>query len=271
MGDVHVSIYTDPACPYSWAAEPAVRRLQVEFGETLAITYVMGGLAREFARPHETLRHWLDVAAVSGMPADPRIWLDAPPRSSYPACLAVKAAAEQGLDGAYLRRAREGIALERRSLDNTDALVALARTVPGLDVERFKLDLASDAIVEAFGRDLDEARSVAPELRGRHPRVSFPSGRFTGPGGEHWAYDTWDPDDWHAAARAAGAQPNGSSPSPVEALKRFGVMAAPEVAAVCGLPWPPAPPVPVELWGLAARWQAQVEHLPCGEVFKAAG
>ncbi|HEU4658589.1 MAG TPA: DsbA family protein [Capillimicrobium sp.] len=269
MGAVHVSIYTDPACPYSWAAEPAIRRLMVEFGDTLSITYVMGGLARQFKHPEATLGHWLDAAAVSGMPADPRLWLEAPPRSSYPACLAVKAAAEQGLDAAYLRRAREGFAYERRSLDNADGLIGLARTVPGLDVERFRVDLDSNAIVEAFGRDLDEARTVAPELRGEHPRVSFPSGRFTGPdGAEHWAYDTFDPEAWAAAARAAGAEPSDARPSVLEALRRFGMMAAPEVAAVCGLPGPTAP---AELWSLAARWQVQVERLPCGEVFKAAG
>src|SRR3712207_9352526 len=91
----------------------------------------------EFHAPLDQLRRWLDVAAETGMPADPRMWLDAPPRSSYPACLAVKAAAEQGLDGPYLRRAREAIACERRKVDNTEELTAIARDVPGLNVERF--------------------------------------------------------------------------------------------------------------------------------------
>ena len=79
--------------------EPELRRLQAEFGDQVAVTYVMGGLAREFTTPLDELRRWLDVGAQTGMPVDPRLWLDAPPASSYPACLAVKAAAEQGLDG----------------------------------------------------------------------------------------------------------------------------------------------------------------------------
>jgi predicted DsbA family dithiol-disulfide isomerase len=267
MGELHVVIYTDPACPYSWASEPALRRLQTEFAEGLAITYVMGGLAREFPRPLETMRHWIDVAAESAMPVDPRLWLDAPPRSSYPASLAVKAAGEQGLDGAYLRRAREGFAYERRSLDTPDALIDLARTVPGLDVERFRIDLDSAAILEAFGADLERARSAAPELRGDAPRVSLPSLQVTGPAGEAWAYDSWAPDEWHAAAVAAGGRPAGEPPTPVEALRRFGSMAAAEVAAVCGLPGPTAP---AELWALAARWQVRVERCPSGEVFRIA-
>jgi predicted DsbA family dithiol-disulfide isomerase len=264
MSDVHVVIYTDPACPYSWAAEPALRRMETEFAGQVRITYVMGGLAREFQRPEQTMRHWIDASAESGMPCDPRLWLDAPPRSSYPASLAVKAAAEQGREGAYLRRAREGFAYERRSLDSPDALVALARGVPGLDVERFRVDLSSNAIVEAFGADLDRARSAAPGLRGEHKRVAFPSIQASGPGGEHWAYDTADPDAWHVAVTAAGARADGARPSVLEALKRYRAMAAPEVTAVCGLPGPTAP---AELWGLAARWQARVERFPCGEVF----
>src|SRR4051795_7960379 len=101
-------VYTDPACPWSWAAEPALRRLQADFGTSLEICFVMGGLAREFKRPLETMRHWIDAGDASGMPVDPRLWLDAPPRSSYPACLAGKAAAEQGKDAPPPPRARGG-------------------------------------------------------------------------------------------------------------------------------------------------------------------
>jgi predicted DsbA family dithiol-disulfide isomerase len=267
MGAVHVVIYTDPACPYSWAAEPALRRMETEFAGSLQITYVMGGLAREFTRPQETLRHWIDASAESGMPVDPRLWLEAPPRSSYPACLAVKAAAEQGMDGQYLRRAREGFAYERLALDTPDALIALARTVPGLDVQRFRIDLSSNAIVEAFGADLERARSVAPTLRGDAPRVAFPSIQAIGPGGEEWAYDTWSADAWHAAVLAAGGQPDGARPTVPEALRHYRAMAASEVAEVCALPGPTAP---AELWSLAAKWQARVERHPCGEMFRSA-
>jgi protein-disulfide isomerase-like protein with CxxC motif len=55
--------YTDPACPWSWAAEPCLRRIEAEFGDGVSITYVMGGLAREFAQPVATARH---VQAASG-------------------------------------------------------------------------------------------------------------------------------------------------------------------------------------------------------------
>jgi predicted DsbA family dithiol-disulfide isomerase len=39
---VHVMYYTHPACPWSWAAEPCLRRIEAEFGDGVSITYVMG-------------------------------------------------------------------------------------------------------------------------------------------------------------------------------------------------------------------------------------
>ena len=215
---VHVLYATDPACPRSWGAEPALRRLVAEFGEGVRITYVMGGLARQFDKPLDAARQWLDVRAATGMPTDPRMWWDAPPASSYPAALAVKAAAEQGLDGPYLRRLREGFAVGGRKLDNADALTTAARDVPGMNVDRFANDLRSNAIVEAFGADLDRAR-------------------------EHEGLPWWEVDgevvrDLAAARIDAPSQP---LPTVEEALKRFGRMATAEVAAVCDLPGPWAP------------------------------
>jgi putative protein-disulfide isomerase len=91
---VRLTYYTDPACPWSWAAEPALRRLQMEFGEDVRITYVMAGMERELEDPLQLLEASLEAAAWGGMPVDPRIWLQRPPQSTYPACQAVKAAAK---------------------------------------------------------------------------------------------------------------------------------------------------------------------------------
>ena len=213
------------------------RRLEAEFGDGVAITYCMAGRAREFPKPVEELGAWLEAGAASGMPVDARLWLDAPPRSSYPACLAVKAAAEQGLDGPYLRRVREAFAVDRRRADSADALVALAGEVAGMNVERFGVDLQSNAIVELFGADLDRARA------GAAPR---------------WEVDGEPAGDVLAAVRARGAARDAAfPPSPEEALRRFGRMAAAEVAAVCDLPGPRAG---AELWRLAMEWRVRPDE-----------
>src|SRR5204863_9984089 len=51
LGDsmaVRVRYFTDPSCAWSWSTEPKLRRLMVEFGDSLSWTYVMGGLTRDF-------------------------------------------------------------------------------------------------------------------------------------------------------------------------------------------------------------------------------
>jgi putative protein-disulfide isomerase len=259
VGAVHVTYFTDPACPWSWAAEPALRRVLVEFGDDIAVTYVMGGLAREFRTPVETMRHVLDAAAASAMPTDPRLWLDAPPVSSYPACQAIKAAADQGLDEPYLRVVREGLMADRVKLDSADALIGAARRVPGLDLERFAIDLQSAAIVEAFGADMERARAAA---RDGERRVPFPSFEVRGEDGEaHWVYDSGDVGQLRAAVLAAGGT-SGPLPGVLDAVTRFGRIATPEVAAVCDRPGPLAAG---ELWRLAAEWKLRAERILTGE------
>jgi len=267
---VRVRCITDPACVWSWAVEPAVRALMVEFADELEWTFVMGGLAREVG-PDGYVRQWLEGSGESGMPTDPRVWFEGPINSTYPACMAVKAAQEQGPQaaGRYLRALREGILALRRKLDTTEALVEEARGA-GLDAERFRIDLASHAIVEAFGKDLEEARDVpevvrtADKVRCSEPmgeeRVPFPTFRFEGGGGVHWTCGFRPHSALREAALAAGAQPSGDPrPDVMGALARFRRMALPEVAAVCDLP---ASRVDAELARLALEWR--VRPVPVG-------
>jgi putative protein-disulfide isomerase len=258
---VRARYFTDPASSASWAAEPMLRRMLVEFGKDLSITYVMGGLAREFpAVPTALVGEWLDDAERSGMPVDPRLWLEAPLKSSYPACMAVKAAAEQGPDAGErcLRALREGILCHRRKLDNTEALVEEARRA-GLDAARFRVDLGSHAIVEAFGADLELARSARDEP------VPLPSLQL---GDDQWVFGPEPWARWRDAALAAGATPSeGPAPEVTAALGRFGTMATAEVAAVCDLQGPRAA---AELWRLAAEWRVKPERVLTGELWSLA-
>jgi predicted DsbA family dithiol-disulfide isomerase len=264
---VSARYYTDPACPWSWSAEPAVRKLMVEFGDNVSWTYVMGGLARDYTKspggPEALVLEWLDIANAGGMPIDPRLWRDAAISSSYPACIAVKAAAHQAGDGGYryLRALREGLMCFRRKLDTTEALVEEARGA-GLDVERFRIDLASNASVEAFGNDLEETRAGATEGRERTP---FPSVVFDGGPA---AYEFRSYEELRTAAEAAGAARTGDpAPGVLDALRRFGTMATAEVAVVCELPGPRAA---AELWRLASEWQVRPVRVITGELWELA-
>jgi putative protein-disulfide isomerase len=243
----------------------------VEFGEGLRITYVMGGLAREFEEDLSSLViQWLNDAAESGMPFDPRVWHSDGVRSTYPACIAFRAAAEQGPDVAsrYLRVLREGFMCHGRKLDGPEALVAEARGA-GLDPQRFRIDLESNATLEAFAADLEETRTISDAAReaglateGSHgsnvERLAFPALRLA-PEGEdaegHWVGGDHSYEEWREAAIAAGVAPlDGPRPDVAAALQRFGSIATAELVAVCDLPGPRAG---AEIWRLASEWRAR--------------
>jgi predicted DsbA family dithiol-disulfide isomerase len=287
LSSVRLRYHTDPACSASWAAEPRLRRLQREFGAEVEITYVMGGLAREYSGDLSWLAfEWLDAAARSGMPVDPRVWQgNGALRSTFPACMAVKAAAEQGPDAAarYLRALREGILCRQRKLDSPEPLVEEARGAR-LDAERFRVDLGSHAILEAFGADLEENRTIPVAARerglaraGTHgskdERLAFPALRFVPAADAELAEERWCGgddryEDWRAAATAAGAVPSGEpAPDLLGALRGFGSMAATEIEAVCELPGPRAK---AELWRLASEWRVRPEPFLTGELWQLA-
>jgi putative protein-disulfide isomerase len=86
---VEVRYFSDPACTWSWAAEPALRKIIFEFDGELDFVWAMGGLARRFGSAYrdseagvgtgpdcfaDLMSHWLNVAGRTGMPCDPRLW-----------------------------------------------------------------------------------------------------------------------------------------------------------------------------------------------------
>ena len=262
MEAVHAFYYTDPACPWSWALEPVTRKLSYQLNGSISIQYLMCGMAREFGDPVELIGELLEAGESSGMPVDPRLWLQDPPRSSHPACIAVKAAAEQGDPGPYLRRLREGLQCRRRKLDSTEALVDEARATGGLEIDRFRVDLGSHATLEAFGADLERAADerLAEHRSPKTGRVKLPSLEFVSDGGDvHGVYGPSDYESVKRAAMAAGAAITREQPPSVEeALRNFGSMSTEEVGAVCELRGPRGLS---ELWRLASEWTLTAERL----------
>jgi predicted DsbA family dithiol-disulfide isomerase len=283
MMTVQVRFYTDPACPWSWAAEPALRRLMWEFESQLEFVWVMGGLARSYGKANllDVVGQWLVDTAEGGMPCDPRLWTENPLDSTYPACQAVKAAQEQGADAGlrYLRTLREGIMFERRKLDHADALIDAAGRA-GIDRPRFEVDLRSHAITEAFGADLEEVRDPPQEARDAdaihrsskgHERISFPSALFIGEGGSRqgaWGNDSVDVAKMREAALAAGAKQVNEGPlEPLEAIRRFGRCATRELEV---LTEKPLPVLEAELWALARDWKLKPVRALTGTLWEPA-
>jgi len=290
---VQVRWFTDPACSWSWGAEPLLRRLLWEFDGELDFVWAMGGLARRYGSSYrdeegaigsgsdcfaDLMSHWLNVAGRTGMPCDPRLWTANPIESTFPACIAVEAASEQGWEAGYryLRRVREGLFCERRRLDNREALLAEAEAAE-LDRPRFEAALDSPAATEAFEAHLEEAREVPGQARaaGKHSqtegreRVSFRSVVFIGAdGGRHGVWG-WQPlERYREAALAAGAkQANAGQLPPLEAIERFGRMATREVEI---LNESPGAATCAELWRLAAEGRLRPVRALTGTIWEAA-
>jgi putative protein-disulfide isomerase len=258
---IEVRYYTDPACPMSWGHQPVARRIAVDYGDQIQLRWVMGGLGRDY-RGHERdlLVEWTEEAGLIDMPMDPLLWKEGPIQSTYPACMAVKAAGDQGYDAQtrYLRTLREGLLCFRRKLDTTEALVEEARRA-GLDVERFRIDLASHGTVEAFGADLDLTRAVPPGSP-REDRVPFPSVQI----GDTWLFGRFSFDDF---AAAVGVTPSGERLSLDDAFARHERLAVAEVEALCGLP---APRAHAELWQRVTNWQLKPLKTLTGFLFERA-
>jgi putative protein-disulfide isomerase len=261
---VPVHYFTDPGCPISWGYEPTTRRLGVEFGDGLDWTFVMGGLGRDY-KGHErgAMLSWVEDAAQVEMPIDPMLWRESPISSTYPACIAVKAAGEQGVlaQTRYLRVLREGLMCFRRKLDALEPFVEEARRA-ALDVERFRVDAGSHAMVEAFGADLERARDV-PEGSPREDRVPFPTLRI----GERWFFGRTGYEELASAAEAAGATRTADRLSIDAAFERFERLAAAEISAICGIATPIAY---AELWRRVTEWQLRPLPVAAGFLFERA-
>src|SRR4051794_1053500 len=105
------------------------------------------------------------VRHSTGVPLDERIWLDDPPASSYPACLAVKAAERQSPQAAelYLGRLRRAVMVQRRNIARWEVLQTLAEEAEAeepkrFDASRFADDLNGEEVVSAFRDDLMQVR-----------------------------------------------------------------------------------------------------------------
>ncbi len=177
MEQSHLEIisYTDPYCTWCWGSEPILRKLEEVYGDQVTISYVMGGLVedmRKFSDPgagiggelwyKQVADHWLEASDRHKMPVDEQVYYDVKDDvfSTYPACIAFKAAQFQGEKNGnrYLRRLREAGAAERMVIQNTEIQADLAEGI-GLDRDKFLKTLENRTAEKAFREDLKICRN----------------------------------------------------------------------------------------------------------------
>ncbi|WP_116790404.1 DsbA family protein [Flavobacterium psychrotrophum] len=177
---VKIVYYTDPICSSCWGIEPQLRKLKLEYGDYFEIDYRMGGLLPDWSynsggisKPADVAHHWDEASLHYEMPIDGDVWLEDPLDSSYPSCIAMKAAQLQDKDTAvkFMRILREKLYLEKKNITKWDNIAEAAK-LAGLDVIKLKADFDGDA-KQLFAEDLEYARKLG--VRG-FPTLFFSDG-----------------------------------------------------------------------------------------------
>ena len=175
---VKIVYYTDPICSSCWGIEPQLRKLKLEYGNSIEIEYRMGGLLPDWSynsggisKPSDVAHHWDEVSRYYDMPIDGDVWLEDPLASSYPPSIAFKAAQLQGNEKAilFLREIREMVFLQKKNITKWEHLETAAKKV-GLNTKQLKTDYEGKA-KELFAEDLAYGKTLG--VRG------FPTMFFT--------------------------------------------------------------------------------------------
>lgn len=240
---LRVTYFTDPFCSWCWAMEPGLIRMRERWGHGLSFDVVMGGLVEDMAdfydarndidEASQVAPHWAEVSKQTGQPIDERLWHDVadPHFSTWPACVAAKAAFEQGPAAglAYLRRMRRAALTERRNVSDRDVYFDLAEEVADagrLDLASFEVVLADGSAQFAFQKDREEC--------GQYGVTGFPALRFEVEGRDPVMLHGWRPPEFldrvfeELVPDLEPAEPPGVD----ELLERHGPLTTKELAVV---------------------------------------
>ncbi len=181
MEKIVLTTFTDPMMGLSYEQKPVYEKLADHFGDRLVFHYVMSGLVRDvsdFMVPEERAlpaeegirlynqrlaQIYKGEEAIGGLPInmDGFHLFDAGHRSSYPLCIAYKAAElccpEKA--SAFLLKLRRATIVETRQTTRTDELIAVAADA-GLDPEQFRICFEDGRAAEAFQKDLELTQSL---------------------------------------------------------------------------------------------------------------
>ena len=164
---IRILYFTDPICSSCWGIEPQLRKLKLEYNNSIEIEYRMGGLLPDWSynsggisKPSDVAHHWDEVSAYYDMPIDGDVWLEDPLPSSYPPSIAFKAAEMQDKSKAvlFLRTLREMVFLQKKNITKWEH-ISVAAQQAGLDAVQLKKDYEGKA--EAlFLEDLELAKKL---------------------------------------------------------------------------------------------------------------
>jgi predicted DsbA family dithiol-disulfide isomerase len=189
-----ITLFTDPACPFAFSAEPVRQRLRWHYGDQLEWSLRMIVLTLEPGEAEKLAEGAPGLQRRFGMPIDPAPYPR--PASSEPACRAVVAARLNAPDREepLLRRLRVRT-MAGGLLDDSELIAAAARDV-GLDASELATWCERDNVEEALRADIAEARTPARAARALDHKLGGPRSerRYTAPSYELYCVDDSDGD-----------------------------------------------------------------------------
>lgn len=224
-----------------------MRRLAIVYPDAVTVDIRQGGLFEDFTPVREQWARmsggrWTDsvraffeaVAGQHRMPMDTNRMIASVDdfTSTWPACIAAKAADIQGLDVGrrYLRALREAWCLEGEPIHRTDVQVEVARAC-GLDVTAFAKALEDGSAGASFQADREECERVGV--------TGFPT-FVAGRGSDSVRINGWQPwEVFEDTLRQVDPELTATILDPTEAsvaqvLRRFARCATREVASILG-------------------------------------
>ena len=178
---IDVTLYTDPACPFAFSAEPARLRLRWHYGDGLRWRLTMIVLTLEPGEAEKLASGAAGLQARHGMPIHP--FPASRPASSEPACRAVVAARlnAPGSEGRLLRALRVHT-MSGGLLDDPQLIGAAAREA-GLDPGQLRRWSEEPATHEALAQDVADARRPSAAARALDHKLGGPAHqrRYTAP------------------------------------------------------------------------------------------
>ncbi len=181
MDQIILTTFTDPMMGLSYECELVYEQLADLYKGRIAFRYVMSGLVRDVSDfmlqeeltlpPEEGIRAYnkrlagiyLSEEAIGGLPMNMEDFhlFDAAHRSSYPLCIAYKAAQLTAPEKAdrYLYRLRRATILEGRQTTLDDELISIAEEV-GINVDQFRQHYTDGSAFASFKEDLEYTRSL---------------------------------------------------------------------------------------------------------------
>jgi predicted DsbA family dithiol-disulfide isomerase len=246
-GGVEITVFTDPACPFAFSAEPSRQRLRWHYGDGLRWRTRMIVLTLEPGEAEKLAQGGGGLQRKYGMPIDPAPYDR--PASSEPACRAVVAARlnAPAAETALLRRLRVRVMLN--GLLDDPSLIAAAAREAGLDPAELERWGETREVQEALEADIEAARSPSPAALALDHKLGGPpeQRRYTAPsyelrradGEASFALPGFNPIEAYEAAIANLAPELERRPKPesVQELLAWAgePLATAEVVAVTGL------------------------------------